>query len=57
MKKVITLILILLNIMVLFGQIWPEGAPPFAKIVNITFLVGSLMFLIYHILQNKSNIK
>ncbi|NQX96744.1 MAG: hypothetical protein HRT73_02545 [Flavobacteriales bacterium] len=57
MKKVITLILILLNIMVLLGQIWPEGAPPFAKIVNITFLVGSLMFLIYHILQNKSNIK
>jgi hypothetical protein len=44
MKKAIVIILILLNVMVLLGQIWPEGAPPFAKIVNIVFLLGSLAF-------------
>lgn len=44
MKKPITIILILLNVMVLLGQIWPEGAPPFAKTVNIIFLVSSLVF-------------
>lgn len=45
--KPITIILLLLNIVVLLGQIWPEGAPPFAKTVNITFLSGSLLFFIY----------
>jgi len=57
MKKTITIILILLNTMVLLGQIWPEGVPPFDRVVNITFLGGNLIFLIYHIQQNKSNIK
>ncbi len=38
------LILIVLNVIVLVGQLWPEGAPPFARIVNIVFLVGSLLF-------------
>jgi len=57
MKKTITIILILLNTMVLLGQIWPEGVPPFDRVVNITFLGGNLIFLIYHIQQNKSKIK
>jgi len=46
MKKAITIILILLNAMVLLGQIWPEGAPPFARSVNIVFLIGSLLFFV-----------
>ena len=37
--------LMLLNVVVLAGQIWPEGAPPFAKTVNVVFLVASLTFL------------
>ncbi|UTW61290.1 hypothetical protein KFE98_14880 [bacterium SCSIO 12741] len=44
MKKAAIILLIILNIMVLLGQIWPEGAPPFARTVNILFLIGSLTF-------------
>ena len=36
--------LLLLNCVVLLGQIWPEGAPPFARAVNIAFLAGSLAY-------------
>ena len=36
--------LIVLNIVVLAGQVWPEGAPPFARVVNVIFLVGSLVY-------------
>jgi hypothetical protein len=35
-------ILLLLNAVVLLGQIWPAGAPPFARAVNILFLVLTL---------------
>ncbi len=37
-------VLLVLNIVVLIGQIWPEGAPPFARTINIVFLVASLIF-------------
>ena len=40
-------VLILLNLVVLLGQIWPEGAPPFAGVVNIVFLVASLAFFVH----------
>ncbi|HEX5869453.1 MAG TPA: hypothetical protein VFY65_03495 [Longimicrobium sp.] len=36
------LVLIVLNAVVLLGQLWPAGAPPFARTVNILFLVLSL---------------
>ena len=36
------LVLIVLNAVVLLGQLWPQGAPPFARTVNILFLVLSL---------------
>jgi len=39
-------VLILLNVVVLLGQVWPEGAPPFARAVNIAFLVASLVFFL-----------
>lgn len=44
-KPVILLTLLALNGVVLLGQLWPEGAPPFARTVNILFLVGNLVFL------------
>ena len=47
--KPIIIILIILNLIVLLGQIWPEGVPPFARIVNILFLVCSLIYFIYQI--------
>ncbi|MDF3026012.1 MAG: hypothetical protein K0S23_319 [Fluviicola sp.] len=45
-KNAILILLILVNCVVLLGQIWPEGVPPFARIVNIVFLVSSLLFFI-----------
>jgi hypothetical protein len=38
--------LVVLNCIVLLGQLWPEGAPPFARAVNILFLVLSLVYFI-----------
>lgn len=35
----------LLNVVVLVGQLWPAGAPPFARVVNIGFLVANLVSL------------
>jgi hypothetical protein len=37
-------LLIALILIVLLGQLWPEGAPPFARAVNIAFLFGSLAY-------------
>jgi hypothetical protein len=34
-------VLLVLNAIVLVGQVWPEGAPPFARAVNIGFLIAS----------------
>ena len=44
--KAILIVLIILNLMVLMGQLWPEGASPFAATVNILFLVASLVFFV-----------
>lgn len=30
---------------VLLGQLWPEGAPPFARAVNIAVLSADLVYL------------
>lgn len=45
-NKIIIIILIVLNAVVLLGQIWPEGVPPFARTVNIIFLVMSFIYFI-----------
>ena len=39
-------LLVVLNAVVLLGQLWPEGAPPFARTVNIAFVAINLGFLI-----------
>ena len=44
--RVLVGVLVLLNLVVLLGQIWPEGAPPFARTVNIVFLIATLLFLL-----------
>jgi hypothetical protein len=38
-------LMLILKAVVLLGQIWPEGAPPFARTVNILFLTLSLVVL------------
>ena len=45
-KKALVGVLAALNIIVLLGQLWPEGAPPFARAVNIVFLCASLVFFV-----------
>ena len=39
-------VLLVLNVIVLLGQVWPEGAPPFARAVNIAFLAMSLAYFL-----------
>ena len=46
MNKPILIILLVLNAVVLLGQQWPEGAPPFARVVNLIFLVGVMLSLL-----------
>ena len=40
-------LLIVLNVVVLLGQLWPEGAPPFARVVNIVFLLLALGYFVW----------
>jgi hypothetical protein len=53
MKRIFIIVLIILNAVVLLGQIWPEWAPPFARIVNILFLVLSFGYFVLS-LRNKN---
>jgi hypothetical protein len=53
MKKTILIILLILNIIVLLGQVWPEGIPPFAGTINIVFLVGNFLFFLYLLTRKK----
>lgn len=55
-KKLALIILVILNCVVLLGQIWPEGVPPFAKSINIIFLTISFcyfMISLYNIHSKK----
>jgi hypothetical protein len=45
-EKAWVILLMILNVMVLTGQLWPEGAPPFARMVNLIFLFSNFVFLI-----------
>lgn len=42
-KRFILILLVVLNSMVLLGQLWPAGAPPFARTINILTLVLDLI--------------
>ncbi len=55
MKKTIVIILLVLNSLTLMGQIYPEGAPPFARTVNILTLSLDLIFLLSLIRYKKLN--
>jgi hypothetical protein len=45
-KRMFIIILLVLNAVVLLGQIWPEHAPPFAHMVNIITLGLNVSFLL-----------
>ncbi|MCF8451410.1 MAG: hypothetical protein K9G49_16175 [Taibaiella sp.] len=53
-SKPILLVLLILNLIVLMGQVWPEGAPPFARYVNVIFLVFNLIFCIALFLKKRT---
>lgn len=42
--RALILVLLILNAVVLLGQLWPAGAPRFARTVNIAFLSASLCY-------------
>ena len=44
--KTLGWILLVLNAIVLLGQVWPEGAPPFARVVNIGVLTLDVVVLL-----------
>jgi hypothetical protein len=44
--RALLVLLLVLNVLVLLGQVWPAGAPPFARAVNIAFLVLSLAYFL-----------
>lgn len=56
-RKATLIVLLILNIMVLMGQIAPEAAPPFARIVSIVFLVLNLAFVAHFFLKPKEDTK
>ena len=45
-RRPLIVLLLVLNSVVLLGQLWPEGAPPFARVVNVAFLVLSLGYFV-----------
>ena len=45
-RRWLVILLLILNAVVLLGQVWPEGAPPFARGVNIVCLAVNLVFLV-----------
>jgi uncharacterized phage infection (PIP) family protein YhgE len=53
-NKAFLIVLLVLNFVVLLGQVWPEGAPPFARIVNIIFLVLSFVYFVAAFRTSKS---
>lgn len=53
-KKPVLIVLLILNLIVLLGQLWPEGAPPFAGTVNIIFLILSLLFFTSLLMKSKN---
>jgi hypothetical protein len=44
-SRALLVVMLILNAVVLLGQLWPAGAPPFARAVNIAFLLLSLAVL------------
>lgn len=44
--KPVLLVILLLNLMVLLGQLWPEGAPPFARIINVITLTADVILML-----------
>lgn len=53
-KKSVLILLILLNCIVLLGQIWPQGAPPFAGAVNVATLILNLILFTIFLIKKRN---
>ncbi|MEZ5966073.1 MAG: hypothetical protein R3F56_19715 [Planctomycetota bacterium] len=53
MTKAFLVLLLLANAMVLLGQIWPEGAPPFARAANIATLSTDVLLCAVLLLRTR----
>lgn len=53
-NKPLLITLLVLNAVVLLGQVWPQGAPPFARVVNIIFLLATAVFFLALVTRRKS---
>lgn len=51
-NQILVILLILLNLVVLLGQLWPQGAPPFARGVNVVFLLLTLGYFGFSLLRS-----
>lgn len=52
--KIILSILMILNLVVLMGQLLPEAAPPFARTVNIIFLIMNLILITFLLIKKRN---
>jgi hypothetical protein len=55
-RRPLLLIMLIVNAVVLLGQLWPQGAPPFARVVNIVFLIATLVYFISMLFGAKKTI-
>lgn len=44
--NILLIILLIFNLMVLLGQLWPDGAPPFARIMNVVTLTADVILML-----------
>ena len=55
--RMILVALMLVNAVVLLGQLWPAGAPPFARAVNIAFLAASFLYFLQAFVRQPARIE
>lgn len=53
-NRILAAMLLVLNAVVLLGQILPESAPPFARAVNIATLIANVVVLIWAMRRPRS---
>lgn len=54
MPRWFLIVLLIANALVLLGQIWPAGAPPFARTLNIGFLATTLALFAWMLGRGKA---
>lgn len=55
LPRPLLVVLLIVNAVVLLGQLWPEGAPPFARVVNVAFLVATMLLFASQLRRRSSS--